>query len=164
MLAALPVREAVPALIVMLKSADVACRARAAALLAQAGDADLLLPLARQLFETSYPLRRAAIEALRIFGDDRALALATGILGAGYPGLKELAQELLDLPDSERREDPAILVLAVQTLFGLQSPDGDPAALAEPRRAILLARLGGDLAGVDRQIPPRILEFLECPK
>lgn len=164
LLAGMPARGAIPCLLEILKSSDAALRARATALIVQAGDPALLFPLIQQLFETSRQLRRATLEALRSLQDDRALALAVAILDPDFPGLEELARALLELPESRRREDPAILVLALQELFGLRSPDGDPAAVQEIRRAILIARLGKDPQAAGRQVPERIRDFIECPK
>jgi HEAT repeat protein len=155
-LAGRPLPDAVPALLELLEGSANDVRVWVARALASAKDPNILHPLARQLFETDLRLRRAVLEALRVLGDDRAVPLAVGILGPRYPGLEDFAREVLAASLDRRREEPQVLVLALQELFGLVGPIGESLGIGEFRRAIFLAPLGWRFDDFERRLPERV--------
>ncbi len=115
-----------------------------------------MMPLVQQLYETSPDIRKATLKALADLGDDRALPLAVGILDPRSDDLYPLARSLLAVSAERYTEDASLLVLAIQEILGIVSPDAEAHSLKELRCDLLLTRLGIDFSDFDSRLPLRI--------
>jgi HEAT repeat protein len=148
-----PCPESLPALLGLLSSSSADLRTRVIRALEHSTAPSLLFPLVGQLYETDTELRATVLSALAKLEDDRALPLAVGILEPGYPGLEELAKSLLSVSPAARREDPALLVLALRELLAIESSEAASYDLGRLRRRLLLRRLDMDYEGFDGRLP-----------
>lgn len=159
-LAGMPARgagPALPTLLEMVRAGSTDLRLRVIEILGRSRAPELLFPLVRQLHETDPRVVRKTLKALADLGDDRAIPLAVGIL---FPPpsnrhLHAMVISLLNLPVEQRREDPAILSLAIQELFEYESPGSESLGLRALRRDALLARLRPGLEDLLEKIPSR---------
>lgn len=159
-LAGMPARgagPALPTLLEMVRAGSTDLRLRVIEILGRSRASELLFPLVRQLHETDSRVVRKTLKALADLGDDRAIPLAVGILFPPPPNrhLHAMVIRLLNLPIEQRREDPAILALAIQELFEYESPGSESLGLRALRRDALLTRLRPGLEDLLERIPPR---------
>jgi serine/threonine protein kinase len=149
-----------PTLLDMVRSGDGELRLKVIEILGKTRAPDLLLPLVRQLHESDPALTRKTLEALANLGDDRAIPLAVGLLYPPHRGLMTMVSRLLEMPPEMRREDPALVVLAIQELLEYENSGGENVGLRQIRRGALLSRLGPQfepqLKELLERIPPRI--------
>lgn len=153
-----------PTLLDMVRSGDGELRLKVIGILGKTRAPELLLPLVRQLHESDPAVSRKTLEALAALGDDRAIPLAVGLIYRSqrdlHRRLMTMVSRLLAIPPESRREDPALVVLAIQELLEYENSGGENVGLRQIRRGALLSRLGPQfesrLDELLERIPPRI--------